>query len=263
MTNPPAPSLNLSIILITLNEERRLERCLASLPAGAELIVVDSLSTDRTRAIAASFGARFVTRPFTTHGDQKNAALDLATRDWVFAVDADEVLDPALRAQLETRARRPPADLAFRVRRQLVFLGRTLRFGRTVDHPLRLFPRGSGRFTAELHDRVALTQGRAVRLRSGRLLHHSYDDLDDYFARFNRYTALVARERHARGKTGAVGLWTLRPWSEFLERYVLRLGFLDGYPGYCCALFNSWYVFVKYAKLQELAQRAAPASTSR
>lgn len=195
MNDHTTPSLNLSIILITLNEERHLADCLASLPAGAELIVVDSDSRDRTRDIATQFGARTEIRPFRNYGDQKNAALELATREWVFSIDADEVVDSTLRARLADVVRQSPEDLAFRVRRQLMFLGRPLRFGRTEDYPLRLFRRRTGRFVGELHERLVLSRGKARRLRAGRLFHHSYDDLHDYFTRFNLYTTRYAEGR--------------------------------------------------------------------
>src|SRR5688572_9236853 len=92
--------LDLSVVVITLNEEKHLKNCLQSLPQGSEVVVLDSGSSDQTVAIARSFGARVEQRPFTTYSEQKNAALALATRGWVFSIDADEVMDASLREAL-------------------------------------------------------------------------------------------------------------------------------------------------------------------
>lgn len=252
------PSLDLSVIIITLNEERHLERCLVSLPPGVELIVLDSGSEDATCAIARRHGARCLHRAFTTYAEQKNAALALATRSWVLSVDADEELTPALRESLALaigKAKEQTRAVAYKVRRRLVFMGRRMRFGKTSDRPLRLFRKESGQFANAIHERLVLSPEVAVAVLQGDLLHYSYDDISDYFVRFNAYTTRIAVQ-HAENARGSPTLASLlmRPWLEFCGRYFLRLGFLDGYPGYCYALFSSLYAFVKYAKLKELRE---------
>ena len=242
----------LSVVLITLNEEARLLHCLQSLPIGCEVIVLDSASFDRTEEIARAFGARVESRDVDDYAGQKNAAVALATRPWILSLDADEVLSPALAKSIAaiTNTEFPKFE-AYRVRRRLVFQGRTLRFGKAADRPLRLFKRGQGQFVSAIHERLEVI-GSTGTLK-GELLHFSYADLTDYFARFNRYTSRVA-ENHfklERSTPNGVAHW-LRPWTEFLYRYVFRFGFLDGYQGYTYALISSLYTFVKYAKLREL-----------
>ena len=244
---------DLSVVIITLNEEKRLPLCLQSLPRGAEIVVLDSGSTDRTREVATRFGAQVETRPFTDYADQKNAAIALASRNWILSIDADELLDETLRNSI-LDVSRPEAgtqENGFRVRRRLVFMGRTMRFGKTSDRPLRLFRKGRGRFTSPIHEKLVLESG-STGLLAGRMAHHSYESITDYFHRFNRYTSRVAAyhvERRGPARPGA--LHVVRPWGEFLKRYVLLLGFLDGYPGYCYALFSSFYAYVKYVKIRE------------
>lgn len=244
---------DLSVVIITLNEEKRLPLCLQSLPRGAEIVVLDSGSTDRTLEIASRFGARVETRPFTDYSEQKNAAIALASRTWILSIDADEVLDETLRNSI-LEVSRPDAgtrENGFRVRRHLIFMGRTMRFGKTSDRPLRLFRKGQGRFTSPIHEKLVLESGSTGHL-AGRMAHDSYTSITDYFQRFNRYTSRVA-DNHIdrRGMTRPGALHVLRPWGEFLKRYLLLLGFLDGYPGYCYALFSSSYAFVKYVKIRE------------
>lgn len=251
--------LDLSVVIITLNEEARLARLIESLPEGAEVVVLDSGSTDQTAAIAKKYGARTEVRKFDDYASQKNAAISLATRTWILSLDADEVLTPELKSDLVAFVRggstSPEVD-AWRVPRRLVFMGRTMRFGKTADRPVRLFRRGSGAFSSAIHESFKPASGRcedAIFSPGAVILHHSYADLNDYFDKFNRYTTKIAARKRDQGESRQAGFWlhVLRPHAEFLSRYFLRLGFLDGYPGYCYALLSSLYAFVKYAKARE------------
>ncbi|HYX36600.1 MAG TPA: glycosyltransferase family 2 protein [Oligoflexus sp.] len=243
--------LDLSVVIIAFNEEANLPRCLKSLPPDIEIIVLDSGSTDRTAAIAQEFGAKVFQRPFTHFADHKNAALAHATRLWVLSVDADEELDAGLRQAIpEAIARAETGVQAFRLQRRLVFMGRRMQFGKTRDWPVRLFLRSEGRYVGTIHEELKVA-GRVERLPQGLLWHYSYRDLNDYFVRFNRYTTAIAERHMAEGKRVPIMSHILRPWLEFFSRYVLRLGFLDGYPGYTYALISSLYAYIKYAKIQE------------
>jgi glycosyltransferase involved in cell wall biosynthesis len=261
--DPNCAAPHLSVVIITLDEEARLPACLEALPREVEIVVLDSGSKDATVAVAERLGARVEIRPFTDYADQKNAAMALATRPWVLSLDADEVLTPALASALCRVTAGDGPEAGYRVRRQLVFMGRRLRFGKATDHPLRLCRRGDGRFNAAIHERLDVTGGPVGQL-PGELLHYSYDDLTDYFQRFNRYTSKIA-ENHARNGRGMPRGPThvLRPWVEFISRYFLRLGFLDGYPGYTYALLSSLYTYVKYAKLRELLLARGPTESAK
>jgi glycosyltransferase involved in cell wall biosynthesis len=251
--------LPLSVVIITLNEESRLSSCLASLPEGCEIIVLDSASTDRTLEIARSNGAKTAVRPFDNYAAQKNAALAMATRRWVFAIDADETMDPELReAIIKIVTQKNSAVSGWTITRRLVFMGRRMRWGKTSDRPLRFFLREAGHYVNAVHEAVQLSTGKKAHLKSGVLWHESYDDITDYFARFNNYTSRIAEQHSRAGRRGpGTILLALRPWAEFISRYFFRLGFLDGYPGYCYALFSSVYTFVKYAKLAEIRGRSS------
>jgi glycosyltransferase involved in cell wall biosynthesis len=245
--------IDLSVVIIAFNEEEQLPRCLKSLPPGAEIIVLDSMSTDRTAAIAESMGASVYQRPFTNFADQKNAALVYGTRKWVLAVDADEELSPRLAQALPSLIHRSDVS-AYRLDRRLVFMGRLMRFGKTRDRPLRLFLRGSGQYKGSIHEEYVPREGKTVFLRGHLLWHYSYKNLSDYFQRFNRYTSAIAEQHAQKGKLPSFTGHILRPWVDFFVRYVLRLGFLDGYPGYTYALISSLYAYIKYAKLLEIRQ---------
>ena len=245
----------LSVVIITLNEEKRLTNCLRSLPRGSEVVVLDSGSTDRTEQIARDFGATFHVRAFTNHAEQKNAALALATRDWVLAVDADEVLTQELADEvIRLSKERSPAHQAYSIKRKLIFMNKRLNFGKSTDWPVRFFKRNSGKYQSEIHERFVLDSGSIGKLTAA-MDHYSYDSIEDYFERFNWYTTLVAKNHVKAGKEKVNILsHLLRPWFEFVNRYFLRGGFLDGYPGYTYALLSSFYTFVKYAKFRELTR---------
>ena len=252
--------LDLSITIITYNEERDLPRCLASLPRGAEVIVVDSGSTDRTVEIAKAHGAKVSSSAFINYGEQKNKALQQATRNWVFSSDADEEMDAVLRLWLQENFASPKFAHhinSFVVRRQLIFMGRKIRFGKGRDFSLRLFRRDSAYFNGALHERlVGKSPLSATKLKQGMLHHHSYADHHDYYIKFNHFTDIFAQQCYQK-RSKVPRLHVLRPLRSFLHLYVLRGGFLDGYPGYCLALYASLYSFVKYAKLIDLYRREA------
>jgi len=250
--------IDLSVVVITLNEQARLGRCLSSLPRGVEIIVLDSGSTDGTLEVARSFGATTAIRPFDNYASQKNVAVAMASRRWTLSLDADEVVTPELARDLIHFAGSDPTQTggqAFRLNRRLSFMGRAMRFGKTADKPVRLFRTGSGEFHSGIHERFELRNGLAQSAGfspASFIIHTSYDDLTDYFDKFNRYTSRMAEVRSSRS-LGPLAFMAhvLRPFSEFVSRYFLRLGFLDGYPGYCYALLSSLYAFVKYAKAFE------------
>lgn len=248
----------LSIVLITLNEESGLKACLQSLPENAEIIVMDSGSQDGTLDIAKTFNARIYSRSFDDFASQKNAAIEKARGSWILSLDADEVLSPDLSDKIKEISEADQVEEnGFSIGRRLVFLGRRMRFGKTRDFPLRFFKNGKGSFNNAIHE-VLVVDGKTGILKET-MDHYSYRDLTDYFARFNRYTSQVALNHFRQGRPRPYGVFfLLRPFIEFLNRYILRLGFLDGYPGYCYALVSSLYAFIKYAKLVELHDRENP-----
>lgn len=253
--------LDLSIIMITKNEERDLPCCFASLPQGAEVVVVDSGSTDRTVKIAKEYGAKVIISPFVNYADQRNKALQLATKSWVFSIDADEIMSADLRHYLQGELRVPAHIGGFHVKIQLYFMGHKMRYGGGIIAPLRLFRRGGGVFARQIHERMVVSSDYKVgELDTGMLYHNGYFDLSDLVHKFNVYTTMMAESCHVKGKK-VPPLITLRPFWNFFLAYVIKLGFLDGYPGYCYALLNSCETFVKYTKLGELYRREQKTET--
>lgn len=250
-TAPPT----LSVILITHDEAHRIERCLRSVDFADEVVVVDSGSADATVAIARSAGARVVLRPdWAGFGVQKNRALEFATGDWVLSIDADEVVTPELRESIGVAIRAPLAD-AFQFRRRSCFAGRPLRFGDWHgDRVLRLFRRGTARFTDDLvHER--LDHDGPAPILDGLLMHYTIDSLGDALEKARRYAAAGAPRVAARGRGGRLSAASHAGWT-FLRGYLFRLGFLDGRYGLLLAWCNAYGTWQRYRIAGQL--RAAP-----
>jgi glycosyltransferase involved in cell wall biosynthesis len=246
MTRP-----RLSVCVVAMDEADHIADCLRSADFADEWIVVDSHSKDRTREIAASSGARVIERDWPGHVEQKNFALDQASHDWVLCLDADERVSPELRASILRALESPDLPAGFECARRTRYLGRWIRHGGWYpDRKLRLFRRSAGRWGGtNPHDHVRV-EGRVARL-GGDLLHHSYRSLSDHLRTIDSFTTIAAREKRAAGRRAGWLDTTLRPFGKFLRMYVLRAGFLDGWPGFAAAVSGAYYVFLKYAKLRE------------
>jgi glycosyltransferase involved in cell wall biosynthesis len=258
METPPRATL--SVAIVTLNEEANLPRTLASVTWADEVVVVDSGSTDGTRAAAQSHGARFVTEPWRGFAAQKNFALSLCTSEWVLSLDADESVSPELAASIQRAIAAAPSGTAYMLPRRNFFLGRWMRHGGYYpDAKLRLFPRGQGTFQeTPVHETAAF--GGKVETLDGDLLHDAYPTLSTYLDHMQRYSTLGARIAIARGRTGQdllrfLGGVLLNPLATFVYNYMLRAGFLDGREGLLLHLYHSAYVSWKYAKAWESARR--------
>ena len=242
----------ISACVITQNEERNLPRLLESLCGIAdEVVVVDSGSTDRTEAIAREHGARFEFRGWTHYGEQRNRAAALATSEWIFALDADEVLSSALQSALLDWKKREPEFEVYEVARKTWYLGEWIRHsGWYPDFKMRLYRRGAAEFSGSLHESLQY-QGDRGRL-AGDLLHYTIHEFAEHQANVEKYSTLAARQMYKQGKRQWRGaLWFATPWS-FFHTYVVRLGFLDGYRGILIARMAAKTVRLKYAKLGRL-----------
>ena len=247
----------LSIVIIAHNEEANIGRTLASVQplvadGNAEIIVVDSVSTDRTVEIAKSFGAKVFIEDWKGYAAQKNSAIDKATGDWILSLDADEEVEPDLVKEISIAISEQKRLTGYWMARKNFFLGRWIkRGGFWPDRKLRLFRRGAGRFEDRtVHEDIQL-QGATAKLH-GALLHHSYLTLPDYIDHMNRYSSLGAEMAVAKGQRNfSLFNIVVRPWATFIYNYFLRLGFLDGREGLLLHLYHAVYVSWKYAKAWE------------
>ena len=250
---------SLSAVIIAKNEQAVIGRCLAALAGWADeiVVVVDSASSDETAKIARAHTPHVVLSPWLGFGRQKQLALEAAHGAWVLSVDADEVVTPELREEIDRLLAGDPRQAGYRIRRSIQAFGRRLDHGECGQAPLRLFRRDGSRFTESAVHETVRVPGPVGRLRS-RLLHYSIRDLGHQTDKLSRYAWLWAQERHRRGKRSGLGRAVAHGLWSFVEVYFLRLGILDGRLGLTLALLQSQYTFNKYATLWSLALDPPP-----
>jgi glycosyltransferase involved in cell wall biosynthesis len=239
----------LAVTVITKNEARHIEACLASVSFSDEMIVVDSGSSDATVEIARFAGAMVdVLRDWQGFGIQKNRALALATSEWVLSVDADERVTPELQAEILAILAAPEFD-AYSFPRRSSFCGQVMRHsGWYPDRVTRLFRRGTAKFSHDLvHERL-LTTGPVGQLRSA-IEHESYRNLEDVMNKANVYSTAGAEGQYRRGRTAGLGTAIIHALWAFLRTYVFRLGFLDGKLGFVLAISIAEGTYYRYLKL--------------
>ena len=256
-----ADPVKISATIITYNEERKLEACLRSL-AGVvdEIVVVDSLSTDGTRAICERHGVRFVPHAFEGYVAQKNFAAAQATHDHVLSLDADERLSERLSASILAVKEQGFGECdGYAFNRANYYCGRFLRHAWYPDRKVRLWDRRKGQWGGvDPHDRVVLPKERVRRLR-GDLLHEAYLDLDEHLRQLHKFAEVAARAKYARGQSPNLVVHVLvAPAFAFFRQYVLRLGFLDGWYGFAYCAAASSLTFFKYLRLREYRRRGLP-----
>lgn len=237
--------------MITKNAAGKLAACLSSLSFCDEILVVDSGSSDSTCEIARSFNARIIEKPWLGFGRQKQFAVDQASNDWVFCIDADEWVSTQLAASIAQKLKQPSAPV-YRMARRNRFLGKWLRHGEGYpDWSLRLFDRRSARWSDDpVHEKVlyAVTPGTL----EGDLMHESAESLREYIEKQNSYTSLAAQQLFERGQSANALRLLGSPVVRFIKFYVFRFGFLDGMPGFAHTVIGCMNSFTKYAKLAEL-----------
>lgn len=253
--------MKLTVTVITRDESRHIAAALASVAWADETIVVDAESTDDTVAIARPLATRVEVRTWPGYGAQKNYAAGLAANDWILSLDADERVTPELAAEIRALLDGAPAAKGYRIPRVTWHLGRWIRTTDWYpDAQLRLYDRRAGRWNdRRVHEslRIDSPPGQLVH----ELQHFAYRDISHHLATIDRYTSLAAEQWRAEGRrAGAVDL-LLHPPFAFLRNYILRRGILDGVPGLIVSILNSYYVFLKFAKLRELQQPAADGSS--
>ncbi len=253
-----------SVCIVAFNEEKNIGACLEALSWADEIIVVDSFSTDSTAAISRQFTPRVIQRAWNGYLDQKKYALGLAKNEWVLLMDADEVLTGEAVSELKAELDRDDGSLdGYYIRRKLYYLGRWIRRGEWYpDYKLRLFRRSKAQIGGmEPHDSILLGSKR-VKYLKGEMLHYSYEDIAEQMDTLNRYASISAEEMFEKGVRVPLARMLFHPAWRFLLAYFLRKGFMDGVSGFVLAAVNSFYVFLKYAKLWELyLEDRAPAAS--
>lgn len=248
-----APKPPVSVFILSRNEEQRIGAALASVSWAAEIVVIDSHSTDGTADLAARHGARLVEVEFSRFGELRQAGIEHTTQPWIFSLDCDERCTPEARDEILRIVADPASADAYHVPRQNYLLGRAIRHGGWYPdyRQPQLFRRGRMTYAAsdEVHEGWVL-DGRLGRMRNP-IAQIPYATLTEAIAKMNRYTTLgVAKQERSRASSGYAKALLRAKWA-FFKAYVLQLGFLDGGPGLVIAVLRFENSFYKHAKLVE------------
>ncbi len=244
------------------NEAANLPRCLASVQGWvAEIVVALNDTTDASESIARAAGAQVHHLPWRGYRDTKNAALDLALHSWVLSIDADEEVSPALRSAITDFLSRTDRDTfgGARFPRKVWFIDRWITHGDWYpDYSLRLFHRERARWGGDefVHEKIEC-RGPIATLH-GDLHHFSFPTLASHIAKINPFAELFVRQQKSRGTRFSLAAALFRPAWRFFRAYILRRGFLDGFPGFYIAGATAFGAFVRYSRLYETETRQEP-----
>ena len=252
MGHPMGEPITLSAVVLTKNEEARIVRCLDSLRWVDEIVVVDDESTDRTRQICQQCGATVLVR--RSEGDfdhQRNAGIDAAQGEWIFQLDADEVVPLALREEIRRILQRSGDIVAYRVSRVNYFLGHEMRYGGWGWDGVKLFKRSAARYVGHsVHETLAV-DGPIGEL-APPIWHYPFQSLTQFVERQNFYTTVEARLlREAQPRVSRGRLWyqlVIRPVKLFWKSYVKKHGWREGTYGLVFGALFAWIEFLKWAK---------------
>ncbi len=248
------PSKNISVLIITLNEEVHMYELLSDLGFADEVIVVDSYSTDRTKSISESFkNVRFLENKFENYTSQRNFAIDQARNNWILFIDADERLTPELKTEILETVEKNDEISAYLFYRKFYFKKKILRFsGWQTDRIYRLFKKDKCRYTHRrlVHEKLDV-DGKIAYFKN-RLIHYSYSDYESYKRKMIAYGKLKALEKYHTGFKPTFFHKYGHAAYNFLYQYFIRLGILDGRKGIVICYLNALSVSSRYKELNRL-----------
>ena len=241
--------MKISVAIITLNEEDNIGTAITSVAWADEIIVVDSGSTDRTVEIAEQHQAKVIHQDWLGFGKQKQIAAEACSNEWLLSLDADEEISPELRNEIESLAKSDLIADGYRIPRETTYMDRPIRHsGWYPDYQLRLFKKSKGRWKdMVVHESVEMADGSVIEKLSGNILHRSVNSVGEHYRMIGeRYAPLGAEQMALDGRrTSPLKIMYSGPMA-FIRSYLLKLGFLDGLPGFSIAMFAGIHAYLKH-----------------
>ena len=247
----------ISVVIITLNEEKNIGRCLESLKNVAdEIIVLDSYSTDRTKEICQRYSVSYWEREWKGYSGTKNYANSLAKSEYILSVDADEALSPELEKALIEFKKTESPSLAYSLNRITNYCGKWIKHcGWYPDRKIRLWKKGAAKWVGEIHETLEFVEGPEIWELKGDLYHYSFHAIKQHVEQINKFTEIGALQSFEKGKRTTLFKIFIYPKWKFFRDYIIKLGFLDGYYGYVVCKNSAHAKFLKYIKLYALQKQ--------
>ena len=241
----------ITVVIPTLNEENFVAEAIRSVSFADEILVIDSFSSDATALVAQDAGAEVIQREFDDFSTQKNHAIERAENEWVLVIDADERVSETLASEIVRTVDNPGDKVAFYVFRNFYYKQTRVRYGGwQTDKAKRLFRKGAGRYNGKLVHETISTEGEVGFLKE-RLDHYSYRGKKQYAAKLEMYASLQAEEMFRQNKKPSFWFYTIKPGFRFFVHFVVRMGFLDGKPGFDLARAHAIGVWKRYTVFNE------------
>lgn len=245
--------MKITATIITLNEERNIQRSIESLRCCDEILILDSGSVDRTVELAQNLGARVIEAGWPGYAGQKNRAAEQATHDWILSLDADEALSEPLEAEILALKKSGPRYDGYTMPRLANYLGKwILHSGWYPDRKVRLYRRDKGKWVGDYVHESVVVAGRVGHLESN-ILHFTCASLSEHVKTMERYTTLAAQEIAARKVRVPLTRMIVDPAWTFFKTYFLQRGFQDGVEGLTIAYMAAFYTFLKYTKARNMS----------
>lgn len=245
--------INISAVIITLNEERNIDRCLQSIEKVVdEIIIIDSYSSDKTVEICKKYNARIIQHPFENYSKQKNFGAKQTTFDYILSMDADEALSKELKQSIIAAKHYWEFDAYF-FNRYTNFCGKWIRYsGWYPDRQLRLWDKRKGLWDGSpIHEKVKMQKSSEIGFLNGDLLHFSFYTIQEHINQINKFSELKAEELFKQCKKAGILTLILSPFTKFIKHYIVKLGFMDGFYGFVISVNSAHSTFLKYAKLRQ------------
>jgi len=245
--------IQLSIIIITRDEQYNIKDCLESVKWADEIIVVDSGSIDKTEEICRKYTDKFYVKDWPGFGIQKQRALELASHEWVLSIDADERVTLELRDEIIDKITQNSNVGGYLIPRLSNYLGKDIyHAGWYPDYTLRLVKKRKSHFTEDIvHERMAVDG--AIQKLTNHFLHFPYKDIAHHVQKLNDYSSLSAEKMFSRGRDISWSMIFFKAFFGFVRAYILRRGFLDGWQGVVVSISTSISIYMKYVKLKEMS----------
>ena len=242
----------LSAIIITLNEERNIGRCIESLKSVAdEILVVDSFSTDRTKEICKSHGIRFIQNEWKGYSVQKNFAQGIASHDFIISLDADEALSKELSESI-LKIKNQNAINIYSFNRLTNYCGKWIRHGGWYpDIKIRMYDRRKCKWEGNIHERLLYPDGEKIIKLEGDCYHYTFYTVEEHKKQVEKFTTLMAEEEFNNGKRAGWPRIIFSPFVKFVRDYMIRGGFIDGKEGFLISRISAYATFLKYTKLRK------------
>ncbi len=245
-------SEKISLVVITKNEEKNIQRCLESVKGVVdEIVVIDSFSTDKTQEICQQYNVKFICKQWMGYSETKNYGNEMAKNQWILSIDADEALSDKLRKSI-IKIKKSFKHDAYTFNRLTNYCGKWIKHsGWYPDPKMRLWKKSIGGWEGDIHETVVLPKNVSEGSLKGNLLHFSVYSINQHINQINNFSEIHAQSAFDKGKRTNMFKILMKPVERFFITYIFKLGILDGFYGFLISSLTAHSIFLRLTKLRQ------------